>query len=610
MSSIGRFRPLWAGIVLAALATASGCPKPAEKPAEENSPVTRTAEAPVDRSPVVKMPGVEFQQPAVTPPSVAPPKAAAAPIAPLPPNTAVSGSAERSAGYNPLRQPEQSAAKQPPEQVQPPSDEDDRPGRKPKPGRPATSKNSATPFDPVKENGPIFEGWAKPKVALILTGMEDGYIEPCGCAGLDRMKGGMSRRHSLFNDLRQKGWPVVGLDVGGLVHDFGAQAEQKYQTVVEGKRKTGYEAITFGANDLRLPAGYLLSLAAGADGKTGMFISANVGLLGSPGEIVPQSRLIEAGGVKIGVTAVLGKQYQKDIHTSEIQFVDPEAALGKIVPELKQKADYLVLLAHADLEESIALGKRFPQFNVVVSAGGFPEPPKEPETIPGTKNLLITVGYKGQNAIVLGLFDGAEPTWRYQRVPLDSRFPQSNQMKLLMAAYQEQVKQLYLAGQLGLRPVPSPWADKSNGKYVGSAECESCHDISNDIWKHSGHAKAYGTLEKLDPPRNFDPECVSCHVIGWNPQKYFPYVGGYENKEKTPQLIDVGCEDCHGPGQNHCNAELSGSEELRQKLRKAMVITKEDEKKDQGCVACHDGDNSPDFKFDLYWPFVEHYEKE
>ena len=54
---------------------------------------------------------------------------------------------------------------------------------------------------------------------------------------------------------------------------------------------------------------------------------------------------------------------------------DPDAALEKIVPELKQKADYLVLLAHATMEESIELGKKFPAFNVVVTSDGPPEPP-------------------------------------------------------------------------------------------------------------------------------------------------------------------------------------------------------------------------------------------
>ena len=142
-------------------------------------------------------------------------------------------------------------------------------GAPPPTGRPKIAKNSGQPFDPIAENGPIFviesggrtTPWPKPKLAMIVTGMEEGYIEPCGCAGLDRMKGGMSRRHTLFQELRHKGWPVVGLDVGGLVQGFGPQAEQKFQTLVEGKRTMGYNAIALGTDDLRLPATLLASLA-------------------------------------------------------------------------------------------------------------------------------------------------------------------------------------------------------------------------------------------------------------------------------------------------------------------------------------------------------------
>ena len=553
-------RPLAAGIVLSVLATTAGCPSSSAKPDAAQPQASASKQSPVEEPP-----------------------------APLP--------------SEPLPEVAQEMVDRPPESSNPLRD-----ASQPPVGRPDTAKNSGKKFDPIKENGPIFDGWPKPKVALVITGMEEGYLEPCGCAGLDRMKGGMGRRAKLFQQLRHD-WPaVVGLDVGGLVQGFGRQAELKFQTLVESKRKMGYHAIAFGADDLRLPAGELVSVAASIDGKPSPFLSANVGLFGFAAEITPTSRVIEAGGRKIGVTAVLGKEYQKKIHNDEIEMSDPEAALEKIVPELKRKADYLVLLAHATLEESVALAKKFPAFNVVVTSDGQPEPPKDPETIEGTKTLLITVGDKGMNAIVLGLLDDADPPFRYQRVPLDSRFASSPDMKMLMAAYQEQLKLIGFAG-LGLRPVPHPLLE-TNGTFIGSKKCaESCHEKSYDIWKKTGHGHAYDTLAKLDPPRNFDPECVSCHVTGWNPGKFFPYQSGYESQEKTPQLINTGCEDCHGPGEKHAAAELSGSEELKQKLRKAMVITKAESKKQQ-CYTCHDLDNSPDFDFDKYWPFVEHYEKE
>jgi Cytochrome c554 and c-prime len=468
-----------------------------------------------------------------------------------------------------------------------------------------TNKLTDIPFDPIKENGKIFEGWGKPKVAIIITGVIEGYIEPCGCAGLDRMKGGMSRRFSLFKQLRDWGWPVVGLDVGGLASGFGREAEIKFQTMVEGMRKTGYDAIALGASDLRLPAGEIAAVTANLKGQQNPFVSANVALFSFDLGMTSTYRIISRGGMRIGVTAVLGKTYQQTIKNADIVMLDPVAAIQKILPEMKKQSDYLILLAHATKDETTALAKRFPDFNLIVTSDGEPEPPDKLHKFKDMKTLYVEVGHKGQNAVVLGFYDEPKKTVLYQRVPLDSRFPPSTEMKNLMAAYQDQLKALGYDG-LGLRAAPQPQLE-SNGKFVGSAKCESCHEESYAIWKKSLHSKAYETLAKLDPPRNFDPECVSCHVVGWNPANFFQYQGGFESQEKTPKLTDVGCESCHGPGEKHVAAEAGSSEAMMQKYRKACVLTKADAKK-SFCITCHDGDNSPDFNFETYWPLVEHYE--
>lgn len=490
---------------------------------------------------------------------------------------------------------------------EPPLRDREAPRPEPRPSQPAAKKSSDEPFDPIKVNGPIFVGWPKPKLAVVITGRQDGYLEPCGCAGLDRMKGGMSRRYSFFNHLRnERGWAVAAVDVGGLAKGYGRQAELKFQTTVEGMRKMGYGAITPGKAELRLPTGELLSV----DCPESPLVSANVGLFGPPGEYTAQIRIIDAGGMKLGVTGILGRQFQQAIHSDTIEMTDPEAALAKVLPDLKQKADYLILLAHATREESVELARKFPDFDLVVTAGGAAEPPAKPARIKGTEALLIEVGEKGMDAIVLGVFDDPKRPLRYQRVPLDSRFPASNEMQKLMELYQDQIKELGFEG-LGLRAVPHPQKELG-GSFVGSRKCETCHEESYIVWKKSEHSKAYATLSGLDPPRQFDPECVSCHVTGWHPTEHYPYETGYQSLEKTPHLIDVGCETCHGPGGAHVAAENGSDLALQEKLRKPLVVTKAEAADPRSgkhhCFTCHDLDNSPDFDLDTYWPSVEHYE--
>jgi len=473
---------------------------------------------------------------------------------------------------------------------------------------PTLSSTHRPAFDPYKEHGQFFVGWPKPKLALVLTGSRQGYIEPCGCAGKDRMKGGISRLHSMLLELRQKrGWPTVALDVGGISKGAGLQGVLKFHALVDAMRRMGYDAAGFGLSDLKYDLGDLIAVASEVDGKPGLFISSNVALLGWDAGFTGKPRVIEAGGLKIGVIAVLGREFQKEILSKEILFEDPEKAARQQAAELRPRCDVLILLAHASRQESLELAKKVGPFDLVVTSGGAPEPPAQPQPIEGQKGWLIEVGEKGMYAAVVGMYDDPQQPRRYQRVVLDSRYPDSEAMRQIMAAYQEQLKDLGLKG-LGLQPVRHP-RQELNGPFVGSQQCESCHEPSYKVWKRSGHAKAWETLVRADPPRHHDPECISCHVVGWNAQKYFPYQSGFWSEKQTPDLVAVGCESCHGPGGRHVQAELGrlgADPDTKQKYRQAMVLPLAEAEKT--CLECHDLDNSPDFQFKTYWPKVEHRE--
>ncbi|HEV7224538.1 MAG TPA: multiheme c-type cytochrome [Pirellulales bacterium] len=481
--------------------------------------------------------------------------------------------------------------------------------------------------DSVGASGELFAGWDKPKLAIVITGEQLGYIEPCGCAGLENQKGGLRRRHTFLKQLAARGWPLAALDNGGLIHRFGQQSEIKFEKTVEGLKIMDYAAVGFGVDDLKLPAGAVAASVANIDA----FVSANVGLFVAPGEeggFTPQFRVIERGGMKLGVTAVLGDEYRKEINNGECQTLPAEEALKQVLPKLKKAGcDYLVLLAHALPDEAEKLGKQFPAFDLVVTAGGADEPAYEATKLDGgeaggseaggsesggsgsggsetggSETLLVEVGHKGMYAIVLGLYDDEKDPVRYQRVPLDDRFKDSREMDELMVNYQDQLKQLGWKG-LGLRPANHP-----SGKFAGSKACAACHQSEFDVWQDTPHAKATETLTKVKPPRQFDPECISCHATGWNPQEFFPYASGYDSLQKTPLMAGNGCENCHGPGAAHVAAENGGDADLQTRLREALARSIDDDKEAvrRSCMECHDIDNSPQFKFDEYWPKVAH----
>lgn len=486
---------------------------------------------------------------------------------------------------------------------------------------PATEATGTTDVRPLEtpdhlDREPLFVGWPQPKVALMVTGRQFGFMEPCGCSGLDNQNGGLVRRRTLLQQLVERGWPVVPIDAGNQVRRFGRQAEIKFQITIEGLRnKMGYQAIAFGPDDLKLPATELVAVVAPSGSEPSPFVCANVTIY-DPSFTSPYL-IVEKGGKRIGITAILGERHQREVNNSDITMRGAAEGLAAVWPALRaERCDLYVLIAHASIDESVALGQQFPQFSLVVTAGGAGEPTREPDPIEGTKSQLIQVGTKGMYAGVIGVFDDPTTPLRYQRIPLDSRFADSEEMLQLLAAYQEQLKAVGFEG-LGIRPQPHP----SGRTFVGSAECRTCHGKEYRIWKdgqndHAGyHAHAYDTLlnppERGNIPRNFDPECLSCHVVGWNPQRYFPYESGFLSMEQTPHLINVGCENCHGPGSAHVAAE-SGDLDLEEseieELRRQMVLPLSEA--EQTCLQCHDLDNSPGFQekgaFERYWEKIKH----
>lgn len=485
---------------------------------------------------------------------------------------------------------------------------------------PASEPASASEPAPAPESGlasfdekhqEIARDWPKPQALLLFTGQQHGYIEPCGCTGLENQKGGLNRRDTLLTQLKSRGWDVVPMDVGNFERRVGRQAEIKFQTSVEALKDMQYRCGTLGVDDLKLSSTHLLALTA-TEGKTETpFISANAYVLIE--EYMPKSKIIEVGGRKIGVTAILGDSFAPELSTSsDVIIAGAAESLRPVVAQLKKAGcDYLVLLAHATLQESQELAKEVPGFDLVVTAGGYPEPQYQLEDVEGSPTKMAQVGAKGMYTVMVGLYPDRDTPVRYQRVALSSQFADSPRMLQRFATYQKQLQSLGLDG-LGVRAQ----ALEGDLKYVGSENCGDCHSKAFQVWKDSTHANATESLVKPPNdrsmiPRHFDPECLSCHVTGWNPQNYYPYASGFASLEKTPLLAGMGCENCHGAGSAHVAAE-SGDveadqkilEQLRAKMRLPLA-----EARDQ-CVRCHDQDNSPDFQhegaFEEYWHQIAH----
>lgn len=480
---------------------------------------------------------------------------------------------------------------------------------------PQANDSAVEPSDETFAEIPAYDGWGDPTLAFFITGRQNGYIEPCGCTGLANQKGGLLRRDTMLSELRERGWEVVPIDLGNQEHRFGAQASIKFTKTIEALGGTmQYAAIGLGPDDLRLPSTDLVQAIENSGANENIFASANVALFG---DYLPKVRIIERAGHTLGVTSVLGPKAMAQVNNADAEILPLSDAIPAAA-ELMQSAgcELKVLMCYATMEETEEIVMAHPNFDLVICSGVDGEPTIEPTMMTaGDRQIpVVQTGIKGMYVGVVGWFPGEEKPLRYQRIALDGSFADSERIKRIFIDYQAQLETMGLAG-LDLRPVAHP----SGRTFVGSETCGECHSNAFNIWKNgvdgNGGPHSHATASLVEPnertwvKRFHDPECLSCHTTGWNPQLYFPYEGGYLSLEESTALFGNGCENCHGPGSSHVAAENGDidatSEELKEfqaQMRVKLEATQ--------CMECHDLDNSPDFHepgaFEKYWARIIH----
>jgi predicted CXXCH cytochrome family protein len=91
-------------------------------------------------------------------------------------------------------------------------------------------------------------------------------------------------------------------------------------------------------------------------------------------------------------------------------------------------------------------------------------------------------------------------------------------------------------------------------------------DYRSDLWYDSGS----DAFRQPDNAESFDNNCAGCHFTGynlegsdadgWSAEAVVDPGGAFDyNGDSKPELINTGCEDCHGPGSDHLELRPSGS---------------------------------------------------
>lgn len=457
---------------------------------------------------------------------------------------------------------------------------------------------------PAPRTAPASARWPRyrPMATVLLVGRQGGRLKPCGCT--KPQTGGLERMAAVLDLLRERAeGALAALSVGGVMAGPGTsivaqrQAELKaalYRRVIA---DLGFGAAVLGPDDLfvkplvdaledgqaaeverpRLPANLMPSRYLGVDPEAPPRPWADLRLRSLALRVLSVVDEVSGEGLKSAGLA----DY----------VMAPASALQGLAPNPDVLWIVAVSAGGATLETvrqaMLSLGPA-----VIVDLSGTASDAPRTKVSLAREPLVVSFADRGRSVGVLDL--DTDPASKgllvsYVEQPLAPEFestesPSRTLVSGLFDVYRAKVREGGLLALLDRR-AQAP----EEARFVGSAACAACHPGISQSWTRTPHARALRTLREHDYAH--DPECLTCHVLGPRREagSRWSWAGsGFVDPEETPHLGGVGCESCHGPGSLH----------VAQPWEKALFARGGPNRREpgrEGCMACHDLENSAAF---------------
>ncbi len=417
---------------------------------------------------------------------------------------------------------------------------------------------------------------------VFFTADVNGRLVPCGC--FSGQLGGLTRIASMIG--LGKDAATLKVDVGDAIRGSADYEVIEYRTLQQAFAKLGYEVLNVGHREAQLPAATLRELKRTSPVP---MLSANLIDRASGAPLFDPYRIVTRGRWRIALVGVLDARGLPDAMDDGLMVENIDITLGRLLPELRGKADCLVLLAFADEAALSALARQFYELDVIL--GGKVKQPSQ-QLIRENRSVILATTNQSRALGTLKLRidqPGKITALAGEVVLVSDQIPQNAEIAALATAYRDEVRRTKLAiddpATLQQDMVPGV---KTAASYLGSESCAACHSTATHAWLGSGHARAWEAL--VATKADADPSCIGCHSVG------FGTPSGYRRAFAGAKLTGVGCESCHGPGSQHV-AQRSLGGEVTAHFRPLGA---------GDCVKCHHGEFSRPFDYAQFWPLIEH----
>lgn len=403
-----------------------------------------------------------------------------------------------------------------------------------------------------------------PAFWLSATGDLRGEIKPCGCSP-DGDMGGLLRRATYLKQRRASQSPVVYLDLGNNFPVPSEQGRLKVNLIQKALNDLEPLAILIGPNELLYERSLL-------DQKLPYFVT-NL----RADWPIKKSHFATISGKKVGIWGYLSPTqiYQNKNEEPVVFPVSPQFTENLRQQLQKEKPDYAILLFRGN-EQELAEFEKSQLFDLIITGSNNDDELNQILEMKTANGAFSSIPTKGQGALQ-GRVDLIKKTVQLEADWFLDKYKDHPEMLTHFKSYDEAVKALFFTNLDRMEK------HEHDAPYLGAETCKSCHAPQHQIWSKSRHADAFATLEKVN--KHFDLECLQCHVVGLKKD-------GFLSPELTPKLLNVQCENCHGPAKAH--------------TANPTKIHPPTTSPQQVCSSCHKGSHSPKFDFSRYWPKIAH----
>lgn len=327
--------------------------------------------------------------------------------------------------------------------------------------------------------------------------------------------------------------------------------------------------------------------AAGGPPIIKRLVSANT-IADSPRALAPQPFLVReipvapkgAARLKPIRVAFVGLAELNNQPLTGLKVTDPVEAAKRVVPEARRRADLVIVLAYGRVDEVIRIAREVPSVDVVIAGTGdmFTPPMRFGETLvaftPFETRFLGEIRFYRN--------DQGKFSTRERFISLDAGVGDDQAAMKVAADVTAANLKAFKDNQAAL----AEWSSHSgtgNGVSASSTACAQCHSAQYFKWANSRHARASDILALKQTES--DASCLACHASGL--QK-----AGSLGRGEIPKLINVQCEQCHGPGAAHAARPSKGYGRVANMK--------------ELCSGCHTSQTSPRFELQSYWERIKH----